>query len=213
MEFTTTLTREIDGKEHVFKIKLESYPDITKYWFVSIETDFKLNLCDPSYGFFKSTLERNTRLRALKSIKADALGILGRITQAVKDLDLIIDREIEVNISGKDFYYSNSDVMRFNAASNIFSKQSNKVISWYDHDVFKQGLLKVHAKRDEDGHLRLYADETQLYDLDKLKALRDSDRFTAKQFAFFNYNEVLRLLGEVNTSTDEMSGLFARGIK
>jgi len=93
----------------------------------------------------------------------------------------------------------------------IHSTQSGQVISWHDHDVYLNNtVLDVIAKRDsKTGQLKYYADETKLYDYNKLQKLADSDNVKNKKLAFFFHDELNRLLGRKHGRIQNMSGLFA----
>ena len=86
---------------------------------------------------------------------------------------------------------------------------SVECVSWHFHDVYqdlkgKKLILKI----DDNGHRNFYLDDSELYDLNKINTLRESDGFKNKRYSFFFYDRVLKLLGEKTDSSDDMSGLF-----
>jgi hypothetical protein len=93
---------------------------------------------------------------------------------------------------------------------NVKSIESGKGISWYYHDVFRSGRIKVLAKRSESGQLQFFAKESELYDLRKLKKLNRQIETEGKTFAFFFYEELKRLIGKNHGPTFQMSGLFSQ---
>jgi hypothetical protein len=203
----------IEGKQHQVSLSVSYHPKARCYWIDAI-TETGFDLCSDN-GYFKSTIElQRTKLRSEASIALVMLGILDSLAEQIRAMqsDIILtSRKASVTIRGVDAYSNIRNALFFSAA-NIQSKQSGQVLSWYEHDVFKQGELVVEAYRTNEGQLRFRADERDLYDLTKLKRLHDSDAFQSSKFAFFFYNECRRLLGiPVTGDAKRMSGLFDSG--
>ncbi len=209
----------IEDKPHVVTLSVEynEHARINYYW-VSAVTETGLDLCNiPGFSYLKYTTPRNTRLRSEKSIVTEMYSILERYADAVRSIQdgiVLTERKVTVNISGTDAYGSGIYGLEFFSAASIYSDKSEQVISWYEHDVYNQGPLEVTVFRNKDGYLRVKADETKLYNTEKLQMLYNSERFQKSELAFFFYNEVRRLLGiPFSGHPSRMSGLFQTGVQ
>lgn len=203
------ITVPIQGREVEITLELEL---TTRFYFISAVCETGFDLCTHSHGYFKDHVARNTKLRSLKSIESEQAGILDRYEALIRrDAGefILFPTTVQGRISGDTFYGPTS--VHFFDAANIHSLQSRQSISWYSHDVFNQGEIELHVERNKDGQLRFYADENALYDRVKLQALYTSERYTQRQFAFFFYEEVARLVGAPHGDLRAMSGLFAQG--
>jgi hypothetical protein len=204
MNKTITIT-ELNGRAQQVKLTLEQLGD---RYFIEAITETGFNLTDLHHGYYKHLIERNTKLRSAKSIKAEQESILESFAAAmVSNKSMIItETQVTVEIRSRDYIYFHGQIFDL---VNVRSAQSGQGISWYYHDVYKAGPLTLTLKRSSDGQLQAFADETQLYDLEKLKALAESKTFIERGFAFFFYDEVNRLLGREYSNPKSMSGLFA----
>ncbi len=213
LSITTDLLVEIEGREQVVVLAVE-YACCARipHYFVEAITETGFNLCNSSYGYLKYSVPMgNTRLRSETSIANDMLHVLESYARCIQNLapEIVLSgRHVRARISGTDLY---TDVrgLEFTKASNVRSSQSGQVLSWYEHDVFKQGEINVSVYRQTDGQLRFEASEYALYDLPKLRALVEGERFRNSNFAFFFYNEARRLLGmPVKGDPKRMSGFM-----
>lgn len=201
----------IEGKFQSVRISVEYYNSKHGYYFVSAETETGFDLCDPSQGYFKYDVKRNTGLRTETSIVNEMYEVLQRYIKEIRGIQdkiILTSRTQVVEIRGTECY---SSILgsRFFSAGIIHSKQSDESISWYEHDVYKQGELEVNVSRNKEGQLRFHADENALYDFDKLRKLYESEAFQNSKYAFFFYNEVRRLLGmPPKGDPKRMSGLM-----
>lgn len=214
---TTEYKFNIEGKAHTVTLSVEfNYKAKLEYYFVSAITETGFDLCQDSYGYFKGYVSRNCKLRSEASIVHEMAGIIDSYINAIKQIEhkiIVTTKTISANISGNTCYAWVLGSEFFDAC-NIYSKESDMVLSWYSHDVFKQGKLEVEAYRTESGQLKFRASEKDLYDLDKLNTVYNSDAFQNSKFAFFNYNECRRLLGlKVTGNPKRMSGLMPQDIK
>lgn len=215
ISLTLDLTVNIEGKDQCVILAIEYHPSVKNYYYINAITETGFDLCNSNYGYFNYCCPRlNTRLHSEKSIANDMLFILDCLADSIRNIanDIILSgREVEVTISGTECYAPIPEA-RFFPASNIRSKQSGSVLSWYEHNVFSQGKLMVSVYRQTDGQLRFEADEKQLYDLGKLQFLYGSVAFKESKLAFFFYNECRRLLGiPVTGDASRMSGLMDIG--
>jgi hypothetical protein len=211
-ELTLSRTTEvlIENKLQPVVLTIEGYTD-NAWYYVQAITSTGFNLCTNSYGYFKYNTSRNTRLRSAKSIEREMNSILDRYEASIRsiaDRIILTSRTIAGKISGSDFYGPNTDHW-FNV-NNIHSMQSRQSVSWYHHDIFNQGEIEVFVERNKEGQLRYYADEKKLYNQDKLNQLFKSDAYSKRNFAFFFYDELARLVGAPYNDTRAMSGLFAQ---
>ena len=89
----------------------------------------------------------------------------------------------------------------------IKALESKNPLSWYYHDVFKK-LTYIYWDADSGNEYpKFYLESVKLYHKTKLKSLACKKEFKNKNFAFFFYGEVERLLKRKVTSQG-MSGLF-----
>jgi hypothetical protein len=204
MNKTITIT-ELNGRAQQVKLTLEQLGD---RYFIEAITETCFSLTELHHGYYKHAIDRNTKLRSAKSIKAEQESILESFAAAMVSNKSMIITETELKVENKysETIYSHGHV--FNLV-NVKSVQSGQGISWYHHDVYKAGPLTLTLKRSPEGQLQAFANETELYDLEKLKALAESKTFIERKFAFFFYDEVNRLLGREYSNPKSMSGLFA----
>ena len=197
------------GKEHEVSIevaKLENH-----YWI-----DVVANGQHITEYFCRQRVAANTRLRSPKSIEAEYIALKERVGELVEEHahEVIVDSGVEVSasIKGSSVYFDSVALYgtSFLPACNLKSAESGQVLAWHAHDVFKQGPIVLTASLDE-GQLRLSAPDAALYDVDKMRALVDSENFQTRKFAFFKYEEALRIAGMEHGSVKEMSGLFPMG--
>lgn len=207
----------IENRLQLVTVVVEFYnaARISEY-FVSAITETGFDLCNSSHGYFKYHVLRNNKLRAEKSIVNNMIDVLDSYVASIESNAnefILTSKQTVVNIRGTNAYGSISDARFFSAAC-IRSKQSDQVISWYDHDVFTQGQLEIEVTRNKDGQLQFSADENKLYDLIKLRELHDSKDFQNSKYAFMFYNEVRRLLGiPVKGHPERMSGLMPSDVQ
>lgn len=181
------------------------------HYYVECITETGFDLCNQQYGYFKAYYPMNTRLRSESSKQNEVNELVEAFETAIQVQApniLLTATEVVIKVSGTKFYSDNRNI-QFGECMNIKSKQSGLSISWYEHDVYNQGELTILLYRKTDGQLAMEADENQLYSTEKVKALVESDNFKNKKYAFFCYNEALRLAGISNLIDGSMSGLFA----
>lgn len=129
-----------------------------------------------------------------------------QIKLEVKDL---IKYKVKDRYSGSSIVFmddSNTDYLYSIKKMNI-KTLNGESISWYDHDVFKK-LNYIYWDPDSGSEYpEFYLEEDKLYSKTKLRKLKRSKNFKERNFAFFNYGLVERLLGLEPTS-EGLSGLF-----
>ena len=215
IQVNKTFNVVIDGRDQQVELVVHTYPEIDRHYFVSALTDTGFDLCGHERYFKYSQPIVNTRLRSDLSIATDMLAFLDDYENAViqhAPRIVLTERVVTGRISGTNCMIQGVSGLEYFCAASIYSKQSGECISWYEHDVFKQGPIELLVYRNEEGRLRVKADEQALYDFDKLKALHDGERFQKSKYAFMFYNEVRRLLGiEVKGDPKRMSGLMDIG--
>lgn len=212
---TQDILVNIEGREQTVTLAIEYHPNL-KHYYLDAVTETGFDLCNSSYGYLKGYQNRNGRLRTDLSILDEMFNILEAYTTSIRNMaaDIILtSRTTKATISGTDVYTKIAG-MPITSAANIHSKQSSEVLSWYEHNVYKQGDIEVEVYRTKEGQLRLRADENALYDMDKLRALYHSEAFQMSKLAFFCYNECRRILGiPVMGDPKRMSGLFQIGVQ
>ncbi len=213
ISITQDITANIENKLQRVSVSVEYHPETKRVYFISAVTECGFELCNEHTGYFKDFIKRiNSNLRSEKSIANDMLDILDSLVKGVQDIAssiILTERVVSGSISGTEVYINGVTGVPFMPASNIHSKQSGHVLSWYKHDVFNQGTIELTVFRNSEGRVDFKADENALYDKVKLQALHDSDAFQNSKFAFFKYNECRRLLGiPVQGDPARMSGLF-----
>jgi hypothetical protein len=219
LNMTMDIEACIEGRLQTVILSVEYTPHSrAPYYWLSALTETGFDLCNISYGYFKGSVNMlNTRLRSKKSITNDMLGVLdslARSVQGIADGIILSERTVTGSINGTEIYLRGVEGVPFTSAANIQSVQSGQVLSWYAHDVFRQGTIELTAYRNAEGQLRFKADETMLYDTDKLRALVESEAFKSSKYAFFLYNECRRLLGmPVQGDPARMSGLMPSNVQ
>jgi hypothetical protein len=200
----------IEGREHTINLTVEYDKRQSTFLYVSAIADTGFNLCGHD-AYFKDYIPMNSKVRAEKSIANHMLDVLDNFETSIRehtDGIVLAHKSIKVNINGTEVYGSPLLGMPFFSACNIKSAKSGECVSWYEHNIFKQGDIQLEVYRQTNGQLRIEAKEEELYDFTKLRALYDSESFQKSKFAFFFYNEVRRLLGmPINGDLKRMSGL------
>jgi hypothetical protein len=91
----------------------------------------------------------------------------------------------------------------------IIEDELHRKVSWYFHDIYneKEKELSLTIRTDNKSKPTYIVSSEELYDMSKLRKLRESDIFKQKKFSFFFYDNVLSILGE-GRANNQMSGLF-----
>lgn len=92
------------------------------------------------------------------------------------------------------------------AIESVKTIEDDNCVSWFNHAVFKK-LDHIYIDQDETEYLKLYAYKNDLYDLEKLRVLSETEEFKNQRYSFFNYGYVLQLLGG-DVSETGVCGLF-----
>lgn len=207
------LTKAFSVNGHKIKITIEHHGSTEHLW-IAATVDNGFNLCDIHHGYLKGRQPRNTRLRSEKSKLKEMEGIYqGYRAYIEQNLERwILDRAtITVDIRGQIAIPKGQRLGDLIDTVNIRSKQSGLPVAWHYHNIYRRATIEVEAVRcPKSGQLQFFADERELYDQEKLKALVESENFKERRLAFFFYNEALRLTGhKIEGSPKMMSGLFA----
>lgn len=177
-----------------------------------------MSLTNVHYGLLKNWVKANKRPKASKSIKQELKHVIQDIIETLEDNSRRYFIK-EYSFEGKTSFGHNDLVFGIPTGpvhlASVKSLNSGECVSWHHHDIFRENApITLHFSRKKDGQPQVHADETELYDFDKLQALADSNDFKEQKFSFFFYNEVKRLLGiPFEDKANAMSGMFGSNIK
>jgi len=186
----------IEGKAQIVTMSIEFHPKVREYYWVDALTETGFNLCDSNYGYYKCAYKIQNVKRSERTIIEDMYDVLQNYINCIhQDAKTIILTKciLTAFISSNTCYVDKLSRFIF-SASNIHSKQTGLVVSWHEHDIFKEGNIELEARRNRDGQLQFFANESTLYDLNKLKRLQNTEAFQTSKYAFMCYDEVNRLI-------------------
>jgi hypothetical protein len=201
----------IRGERVILKIAIELGFKNQTYFIRCTLPKYDIDLSDLHTGMVRCRGYFNSRLRSPKSIERELLNIVdGFYNYLNKKSDLIIIDSLEV--TGKII---GDRIMVLGESFKLYhvrSLESNLTLSWHNaHDIFntEKREVRVIAKRESNTSIRYYMKDSDLYDFSKLKKLSESDSFKNRDFTFFRYNELKRLVGiPVDGNIKAISGLF-----
>jgi len=203
----------IETKKQSVELSIKPCPNGKYYWIDAI-TETGFSLCSDHWQddrYLKTTQPKNTQLRSPKSIKAEMESVLSAYESKFKEIQneiILTETTIEARMNGGETLCGPPGHWSIHAPS-IKSLQSNECLSWHYHDVFKDsGTITLTVRRNSKGYLRYYANENDLYCAEKLKRLASKDGVKNKNYSFFFYEELNRLVGRPHGNTKAMSGLF-----
>jgi len=201
----------IRGERVILKIAIELGFKNQTYFIRCTLPKYDIDLSDLHTGMVRCRGYFNSRLRSPKNIERELLNIVdGFYNYLNKKSDLIIIDSLEV--TGKII---GDRIMVLGESFKLYhvrSLESNLTLSWHNaHDIFntEKREVRVIAKRESNTSIRYYMKDSDLYDFSKLKKLSESDSFKNRDFTFFRYNELKRLVGiPVDGNIKAISGLF-----